>query len=148
FVKAWISLGFGRQPPNGGITLVHGAKHANALAVELSKPAYTPRTREVTLRVRALPKADSDLARIGRGLDRRLPRRFGQAALFIDGGATQPQGVSCNSVGELDLYPSAVTPQGYVGANGQLLSDAQYTVLAGAIGFRFGGSVGSGQFGV
>ena len=148
FVKAWSSLGFGRQPPNAVITLSRGAKNANALAVELRKPAYNARTRKLTMHVRALRKADSDLARIGRGLDRRLPRRFGQAALFIDGGATQPKGVSCNSVGELDLYPSAVTPTGYVGANGQLLSDVQYQVLAGAIGFRFGGSVGSGEFGV
>jgi microcystin-dependent protein len=148
FVKAWRALGFGKQPPNAVIALRHGAKRANALAVELSRPAYNARTRQLKVRVRALRKADSDLARIGRGLDRRLPRRFGDTALFIDAGMLAGSGVSCDSVGELDLYPASVTPQGYVGANGQLLSIYQYQALTGAIGFTFGGSGNSGEVGM
>jgi microcystin-dependent protein len=148
FVRAWRALGFGKQPPNAVIALRHGAQHANALAVELGRPAYNARTRQLTVRVRALRKADSDLARIGRGLDHRLPRRFGDSALFIDAGMLGSSSVSCNSVGELDLYPASVTPQGYVGANGQLLSLYQYQVLTSAIGFAFGGSGDSGEVGM
>jgi microcystin-dependent protein len=57
-------------------------------------------------------------------------------------------GVSCESVGELDLYPASVTPQGYVGANGQRLSVYQYQALTGAIGFTFGGSPNSAELGM
>jgi microcystin-dependent protein len=148
FVRAWAQLGFAKQPPNAVITLRRGAKHANALAVELRRPRYDARKRKLTLNVRALRKVNSDLARIGRGLDRRLPRRFGDTALFIDGGRLQGQGVSCDSVGEIDMYPASVTPQGYVGANGQLLSFYQYQALTAAVGFRFGGSPSSGQVGM
>ena len=153
FVRVWRALGFAKQPPNAVITLRHGAKHSNALAVELRKPVYQARTRKLTVRVRALRKADSDLARLGRGLDRRLPRRFGNTALFIDGGTLGgpglgSQGPACTSVGEIDMYPAAVAPQGYVAANGQLLSLYQYQVLTGALGFTFGGSPGSGQVGM
>jgi microcystin-dependent protein len=148
FVRAWTALGFAKQRPNAVIALRHGAKHANALAVELGRPVYNARTRQLKIHVRALRKADSDLARVGRGLDRRLPRRFGDTALFIDAGMLGSSGVSCNSVGELDLYPASVSPTGYVGANGQLLSLQQYQVLAGAIGFTFGGSGNSGEVGV
>lgn len=145
FIRAWGRLGFAKQPPNGVIALRRGAKHANALAVELRRPRYDRRKRTLTVSVRALSKVNSDLARIGRGLDRHLPRRFGDTALFIDGGRLQGQGVSCDSVGEIDTYPASVSPQGYVGANGQLLSIYQYQALTAAVGFRFGGSPSSGQ---
>jgi len=153
FVRRWGLLGFGGLPPDAVIRLRRGPQNANALAVKLRTPRYNAAKHTLTVHVRALRKVDSDLARLGRRLARRLPRRFGNASLFIEGGgAPKPglgsSGAACPSVGELDTYPASVTPQGYLAAAGQTVSISNYVVLTSALDFRFGGSPSSGELGI
>jgi len=81
--RDWARLGFVADPPNGAIEIAGGDANADTLAVELGRPRYDAATRTLRVAVRRLPTTVTAGGH-ARGVDRRLPRRFGRVSLFVD----------------------------------------------------------------
>jgi hypothetical protein len=82
-VRDWADLGFLRDRPNAAIELPDGASGADTLVVELGRPRYDRRADTLRLRVRRITTTAS-IGGHAKGVDRRLPRRFGRTSLFVD----------------------------------------------------------------
>ena len=84
--SSWKTLGFVQDRPNAVVTLPGGRDGANTVAFELGTPRYSARTGTVRFTVSTLSSLSAGLAHHGPNLDDGIPRRFGEAALFIDDG--------------------------------------------------------------
>lgn len=131
-VSAWSSLGFASSPPNAVVTLPGGRKSADTVAIALSQPRYSTRTGTVRFTARVLAGLNSALSRYQRRVDAKLPRRFGDAALFIDNGL----GYGCTT-GDIGLVATRQTVSGVIPANGQSLSIASNSALFAIYGGVF-----------
>jgi microcystin-dependent protein len=140
FLGAWSGLGFRGDPPNAVLALTGGKEKADTLAVELGKPRYSPRSGVVTFRVRTLRSLRAGLAHLGPRLDKALPARFDDAALFIDDATLGDSGSTCDSLGQLDILASFLVDEieGYRVADGGILSQASNPLLFKLIGTTFG----------
>lgn len=136
----WRRLGFAADPPNAVVALSAGSSGADTVALELMRPRYDARRAIVRFRARLLNSLTPGLAHHAGRLDRRLPRRFGAAALFVDdGSSTGP--ASCDSLAELDLYPAAIRPSFSLPAAGQIAPIRGNEALFSLIGGGFGGTI-------
>jgi len=94
----------GQPAPNAALD-VAGEGLGGVVALELRRPRYNARRGTVTYRVKRLEAFGSRLEHLGDRLsERRLPRRFGSASLFIDsgsGGNTCVANVTNNTTGDL-----------------------------------------------
>jgi microcystin-dependent protein len=143
---SWRGLGFATDPPNGVVALSGGRRRADTVALELTRPRYDARRATLSFRARLLRRLTPDLAHHAERLDRRLPRRFGRAALFVDDGSVS--GIaSCDTLAEIDLYPAAVSPSFSLPAAGEVIAIRQREALFSLIGPGFGGTVPN-SFGV
>ncbi|HWV88131.1 MAG TPA: hypothetical protein VNZ62_21980 [Capillimicrobium sp.] len=100
-------LGFSpTNPPNAAVVVAGADGGEDTLVLELFSPRYHAKRRRLTYDARILPddrRPDGLAVFSGRQRDARLPRRFGEASVFIDdcpdggvhctGGYLAPQGV-------------------------------------------------------
>jgi hypothetical protein len=84
FVGSWVEHGFRVDPPNAALTLLDGRTRSDTVIVELTRPRYDRKRRTMRYTARPLSKASGGLAHFESDRDRRVPRRFGVASLFID----------------------------------------------------------------
>lgn len=78
----------GLAAPNAAVVLVGAHSRQDTLAVRLTRPRYNPRARTLAYVARPLRSVTRGLRHLDDRLDRRLPRRFGAASLFIDSGTS------------------------------------------------------------
>lgn len=117
----------------------------DTVAVELRLRSYDKRRRTARFVARTLGSLGGGLRHINRRLDRRPPRRFAGASLFIDN-ADYYSGEVC-TIGQLKLmaYNPAyaadppVLPEGMLAANGEILSVNDNAALYSVLGIAFGG---------
>jgi hypothetical protein len=84
-VRDWGRLGFVDDPPNAALVIDDAPSDRDVLIVELGRPRLVPSARAVRLRARVVSgRRSSALARFRARADRRGPRRFKRASLFID----------------------------------------------------------------
>ncbi|MDW5597180.1 phage tail protein [Conexibacter stalactiti] len=136
----WRGLGFAADPPNAVVTLSGGRRGADTVALELTRPRYDARRATVRFRARLLRELTPGLAHHAARLDRRLPRRFGAASLFIDDGSVAGP-ASCDALAEVDLYPASIRPAFSLPAAGQIVAIRGREALFSLIGAGFGGTV-------
>ncbi|HEY8582600.1 MAG TPA: hypothetical protein VIL49_06620, partial [Capillimicrobium sp.] len=94
FVAKWNARGFDDVPPNAALVADRGARRADTLIVELTRPRLGPggRLSYLAERIRE-PAGDALDGHAGRA-DRKLPRQLGAVHLFIDDApSTQPREV-------------------------------------------------------
>jgi len=147
FVASWNELGFRADPPNAVLTLLHGNRKADTVALKLSHPRYDATHHTLRYAASRLRHATGSLSDYEAKTDRRVPRRFNAASVFIDGSdnVTVPPGctmqsmsVDCEMVdlSDLDLSGDDLFQARLVGANftGANLTGANLTGanLAGA----------------
>jgi uncharacterized protein YjbI with pentapeptide repeats len=84
FVRAWAGFGFAETRPNAALTLLDGHRGADTAVFRLSRPRYRPKQRTIRYLARRLSEAEGNLSHFEHRRDRRLPRRFRAASLFID----------------------------------------------------------------
>jgi hypothetical protein len=90
FVHHWATFGFQTDPPNAALALLNGSEAADTVVVELvRRPRYDRERRTMRYVVRLLSKAPGKLNDFQDDLDDRVPRRFGEASLFIDTAAAR-----------------------------------------------------------
>jgi uncharacterized protein YjbI with pentapeptide repeats len=109
FMHAWADFGFQADPPGAVLSLLHGVPEADTVALRLTHPKTRHRGRRVSYRARLLDEVGSNLQSYASQLDRRVPRRFGVASLYIDqetasvaGGCT---GGACGTVNGCVIQP-------------------------------------------
>lgn len=139
--RAWRELGFRASPPNAALVVDAAKSSRDTVAVELKLHSYNKRRRSVRFAVRTLGSLGGGLRHINRHLDRRLPRHFADASLFIDN-AGYRSGYGC-TLGQPQLMAydgDAGSVQGMLPANGQLLSTRDYEALFSILGAQFGGN--------
>lgn len=138
--SSWKALGFTKDPPNAVVNVLDGRERADTVALELGAPRYDARTRGVRFTATALGSLSAGLAHHGPKLDRTLPRRFGQASLFIDDGQWDgPIGTGGDcQVGEIVLFVNSRLPSNVQAADGSTLSINQNTALFSLYGTTFG----------
>lgn len=133
---AWARLGFTSSAPNAVLTVLGGRRSADAVALELGTPRYDAKARTVRFAARALPGATGGLAHLRSKVDRAVPRRFGETALFIDDVDTAV-GTMC-TMGQASLYAGVVIPDILIPANGAALPTEEYPELYAVLGGAFG----------
>src|SRR4051794_25234141 len=84
FMRSWAKYGFRADPPNAALTLLGGKDEADTVVVELTRPRYGPKQRTLRHSARPLSRATGGLADFETDGDRRVPRHFAAASLFID----------------------------------------------------------------
>jgi len=84
FIKAWESYGFTEDPPEAALSVLGGADHEDTAILTLGRPRYDADKRKLRFPARAESEATGTLANFESQRDRRVPRRFGAASLFID----------------------------------------------------------------
>jgi len=89
FARSWADFGFAADPPNAALTLLRGDNREDTVILELSRPRYRAKTRTIRYGVHRLRGATGNLAGFEPDRDRRVPRHFEDASLFIDD-ATAP----------------------------------------------------------
>jgi hypothetical protein len=95
FVRAWAGFGFAESRPNAALTLLDGHRDADTAVFKLSKPRYRPKQRTLRYFARQLSEAEGNLSHFEHRRDRRLPRRFRSASLFIDDATGQVTPSGC-----------------------------------------------------
>ncbi|WP_110240264.1 phage tail protein [Nocardioides gilvus] len=123
FVLGWADLGFTDVPPNAVLTV---AGQDEPLIVELGEPTYDHDERTLRVAVTVVGPKDRKVA----------AGPFGASSLFIDN-ATLDAG--CGYIGEIDFFPTNITPAGYVPADGRTVSSRMWPDLYELTGTRFGG---------
>lgn len=136
---AWRELGFRADPPNAALVVDRAKANRDTVAAEIRLRSYDKRRRTARFAVRTLGSLGGGLRHINRRLDRRPPRRFGPASLFIDN-ATLASGDGC-TLGQPQLFafPSNKRVQPMLAANGQTLSIRKNLALFQVLGAQFGG---------
>jgi uncharacterized protein YjbI with pentapeptide repeats len=84
FARAWAGFGFADRRPNAALTLLDGRRRADTAVFKLSAPRYRKKKATIRYFARPLSEATGNLAHFESQRDRRVPRRFGAASLFID----------------------------------------------------------------
>ncbi len=100
-------LGFSPQnPPNAALVVAGRNGDADTLVIEIFSPRYDAKAERLTYDARILDRNGSErlAAFARRQRDKTLPRRFGEASLFIDD--CPDGGVQCTGPG---LPPSGIT---------------------------------------
>ncbi|MEA2407546.1 MAG: hypothetical protein QOE69_1665 [Thermoleophilaceae bacterium] len=140
-LRSWRRLGFAAEPPNAAVVLDKGRRARDTVALELRLLGRSDRRRTARFRVRVLQGLGPGLSRLHARLDRRLPKRFSRASLFIDD-ATSAQ---C-TVGQPRLFGFSRTAaeDSYLPANGTMPDAREYPELFQLYGTQFGGD---GKFG-
>jgi microcystin-dependent protein len=133
---SWRRLGFAAEPPNAAVVLDDGRRARDTVALELRLRGRDNRRRTARFRVRVLRGLGPGLSRLNRRLDRRLPKHFAGASLFIDSVTS----TSC-TVGQPRLFGFSrlADESSYVPADGELLQVAEYPGLFRLYGTQFGG---------
>jgi microcystin-dependent protein len=142
-VKSWAGFGFLADLPNAVLSLTTAPASRDAKAFELGRPHYYPKKRLLRFRVIALPSTVKKIPAVRANLDRRFPRRFKAASLFIDDTATadgRNTDGSC-TIGDTVLRPTlnGDAQVGYVPAEGQFLSIQAITEVYAVVGTTYGG---------
>lgn len=138
--SSWKTLGFVQDRPNAVVTLPGGRDGADTVAFELGRPRYSARTRTVRFTVSTLSSLSPGLAHHGPQVDDRIPRRFGEAALFIDDGQDDGgvgRGGDCY-VGGIVLMATPRRVTNVFPADGSTLSIAFNPGLYSVLGTTFG----------
>jgi microcystin-dependent protein len=135
-LRSWRRLGFAAEPPNAAVVLDKGRRARDTVALELRLVGRSDRRRTARFKVRVLQGLGPGLSRLHGRLDRRLPKRFSHASLFIDDATS----TSC-TIGQPRLFGFSRTAddQSYVQANGSLLDAREYPELFQLYGTQFGG---------
>lgn len=138
--SSWKTLGFTADPPNAVVNVTGGRERADTIALELGAPRYDARMRAVRFSATTLRSLPAGLAHHGPKLDRALPRRFGQASVFIDDGQYDgPIGTGGDcQVGEIVLFVNNRLPTNVQAADGSTLSMDEYAALFSIYGMTFG----------
>lgn len=89
FARKWAGFGFSADRPNAALTLLDAASDRDTAVLKLGKPRYLAKTDTIRYSARILDEATGNLSHFESQRDRRVPRRFGTASLFIDD-ATAP----------------------------------------------------------
>jgi microcystin-dependent protein len=133
---SWRGLGFAAEPPNAAVVLDDGRRAQDTVALELRLRSRDKRRRTARFRVRVLQGLGPGLSRLNRRLDRRLPKHFAGASLFIDNLTS----TSC-TIGQPRLFgfSGIVDDSSYIQADGSLLAIAEYPALFKLYGTQFGG---------
>ena len=133
---SWRRLGFAAEPPNAAVVLDDGRRARDTVALELRLRSRDNRRRTARFRVRVLPGLGPGLSRLNRRLDRRLPKHFAGASLFIDSVTS----TSC-TIGQPRLFGFShlVDDSSHIPADGRLLPIAGYPALFELYGTQFGG---------
>jgi microcystin-dependent protein len=133
---SWRRIGFAAEPPNAAVVLDDGRRAQDTVALELRLRSRDKRRRTARFRVRVLQGLGPGLSRLNRRLDRRLPKHFAGASLFIDNLTS----TSC-IVGQPRLFgfSGIVDDSSYIQADGSLLAIAEYPALFKLYGTQFGG---------
>lgn len=141
---SWRRLGFVADAPNAAVVLDGGRAARDTVALELRLRGHDDARRTARFSARVLKGLGPGLSHLNKRLDRRLPRHFAGASLFIDDVTLG----SC-SVGQPRLFGFSriADESSYVQANGQLLPIGEYPALFALYGTRFGGD-GQQSFGV
>lgn len=84
FVRQWAGFGFDVDPPNAALTLLDAANGQDTVVLKLGAPRYLAETNTLRYSARTLDEATGNLSHLESQRDRRVPRRFGDASLFID----------------------------------------------------------------
>ena len=89
FVKRWRSRGFVKSPPNAALALSHASRRNDVKVFEISRPRLNRHTATLSFRAVDLGgKSSTALSGFASRADRRFPRRFRSASLFIDSSST------------------------------------------------------------
>lgn len=133
---SWRRLGFAAEPPNAAVVLDGGRRARDTVALELRLRSRDSRRRTARFRARVLPGLGPGLSHLNRRLDRRLPKHFVRASLFIDSATS----TSC-IVGQPRLlgFSRLVDDSSHIQADGRLLPIARYPALFELYGTQFGG---------
>ncbi len=84
FVREWEGFGFDADHPNAALTLLNAANAQDTVVLELGEPRYRAKSNTVRYSARVLDEATGNLSHLESQRDRRVPRHFGDASLFID----------------------------------------------------------------
>jgi len=135
-LRSWRRLGFAAEPPNAAVVLDNGRRARDTVALELKLLGRSDRRRTARFRVRVLQGLGPGLSRLHGRLDRRLPKRFSRASLFID----DVTSTSC-TIGQPRLFgfSRAAEEDSYLQADGSLLDAREYPELFQQYGTQFGG---------
>jgi microcystin-dependent protein len=133
---SWSRLGYAAEPPNAAVVLDGGHRARDTVALELRLRRHDSRRRTARFSVRVLQGLGPGLSRLQKRLDRRLPRHFAGASLFIDDATS----TSC-TVGQPRLFAFSISADesSYIPADGRLLAAAEYPGLFKFYGTEFGG---------
>ncbi|MGH2956165.1 MAG: hypothetical protein ACRDL6_04130 [Solirubrobacterales bacterium] len=85
-IARWPRL-FSDDPPNAAVQILNGRDSSDTVVVELRRPRYQPRSAVLTFDARVVEASDGRLSAFDDQTDARLPLRFRDASLFIDGAA-------------------------------------------------------------
>jgi microcystin-dependent protein len=135
-LRSWRRLGFAAEPPNAAVVLDKGRRARDTVALELRLLGRSDRRRTARFKVRVLQGLGPGLSRLHGRLDRRLPKRFSRASLFIDDATSAP----C-TIGQPRLFgfSRAAEEDSYLPADGSMLDAREYPELFQYYGTQFGG---------
>ncbi|MBX5442755.1 MAG: tail fiber protein [Solirubrobacteraceae bacterium] len=137
-VGAWSDLDFARIAPNAALVIDGAHRSRDTIALELRRPAYDRARRTLRFTVRRLAALGPGLPQLHAQLDRRIPRRFGRATLFIDNAGT---GATDCTVGQLQLMATDRPVRNMLPADGRTLPSLEYLEVASIFGSAYGGDV-------
>jgi len=137
-IGAWPDLDFARVAPNAALVLDTERHTRDTIALELRRPTYDRARRTLRFAVRRLAALGPGLPQLHAQLDRRIPRRFGRATLFIDNAGT---GANDCTVGQFQLMATNRPVRNMLPADGRTLPSLEYLEVASIFGSAYGGDV-------
>lgn len=142
-LRSWKRLGYAAEPPNAAVVLDGGRRAQDTVALELRLVRHDDRRRTARFKVRVLQGLGAGLSHLNRELDRRLPKRFTGASVFID----DVTSTSC-TVGQPRLFGFSrlSDSDSYVQADGRYLPVGDYPALFQLYGTQFGGDASQQAF--
>jgi uncharacterized protein YjbI with pentapeptide repeats len=113
FVSSWGDFGFASTSPGAVLSLAHGKRGADSVALRLTHPRLRRHGTRLVYDASVLPKVEGNLKRFAAKLDRSVPRRFGASSLSISQeSAPYVRGCTrfCGSVNGCVLQPYTQCP--------------------------------------
>jgi uncharacterized protein YjbI with pentapeptide repeats len=94
FVSQWPGYGFVEDPPNAALTVLDASAGQDTVVLTLGQPRYRAKRDRLRYPAQLEGEASGNLSHLEPSRDRRVPRRFADASLFIDD-ATAPVSGAC-----------------------------------------------------
>jgi hypothetical protein len=84
FVSEWPGFGFTEDPPNAALSVLDAPSSKDTVILTLGQPRYRAKRNRLRYPARLEDEATGNLSHLESSRDRRVPRNFAEASLFVD----------------------------------------------------------------